>query len=251
MTQQKKRRKRDVNQIIITCFLVLLVGTLAFLGFKMMHQSTILATNEAIADGREAFVDGKYKEALTFFVKATDSLHFESEEMKLNTGHAVFHLSGTGTSKESKSIREIITNKIDSLDNAKVRADLDTYSTLAATAKNNEVASIAYNQIGVITYRSSKPDVNDTILENSLQYFKVALQKDPNNETARYNYELLQKKILYPETVMKRVRALVKESRYVEAHNILDAAAKKDPRIEQRNPEFLKRLKDIIKIDNL
>lgn len=249
MKREKKRKKLDVNQIVISCFLTLVVATLVFLGIKTMRESKIVSVNRAIDEGREAYLSADYRKAINSFVLATDSLKFESDEAELNIAHSLFNLSGSGTSKESESVNDVIKNTPASEREKKGRGDLDAYTTIVGTTDRKLIASVAYNQVGVINYRSAKDQVSDTTLENAMVYFKAALEKDPENEIARYNYELLKKKIEYPDRIMRRVRALVKENRYVEAHNVMEAAAKKDPRIEQRNQGFLNRLKEIIKID--
>ncbi|RAV99530.1 hypothetical protein [Pseudochryseolinea flava] len=246
---QPKKKSFDIKQLLVSVLLLLIVSTLVFLGILGMRKSKISAVNSAINEGRKAFLEANYRDAVIQFVRATDSLKYESEATELNTAHAMFLLSGSGTAKETKSVQEVIQNKKDSAQQSNGRSDMEAYTTLSATAADELIASIAYNQVGIVNYRSSKEQVNDTIVQNSMDYFKAALIADPKNETARYNYEILKKKSEYPDLVMKKVRALVKENRYNEAHQVMETAIKNDPRIEQRNQGFLKRLKDIIKID--
>merc|ERR1712000_67701 len=58
----------------------------------------------------------------------------------------------------------------------------------AASNNNNKIKSIAYQQLGVM---ADKPET----LNESLQYLKSALKADPSNEEARFNYELVKKKL--------------------------------------------------------
>ena len=59
------------------------------------------------------------------------------------------------------------------------------------------MASSAHNQLGIISYKMSEqsPDEKESFMQNALGNFKKALLKNPENEQARYNYELLKKLI--------------------------------------------------------
>jgi hypothetical protein len=67
---------------------------------------------------------------------------------------------------------------------------------------------------------------------------------------ARYNYELLKKKLDYPEMIMSTVRSLVKQHKYKLAYDILQEAIQKDPEVDKRNPGYSQRLENIVKIDS-
>jgi hypothetical protein len=82
-------------------------------------------------------------------------------------------------------------------------------------------------------------------------YFKSALKKDPGNEFARYNYELLRKRIQYPEAVMSRVRSLVHQRKYKEARQILHGALGRDSRMQKNYSDYVQRLENVISIDSL
>jgi tetratricopeptide (TPR) repeat protein len=260
---KKKKAKNNLGKYLMIYFMCSIILTLLAIGFIAIRKSKITAINRSLRAGREAFVDGDYKRAILNFAQANDTLSFNSDEVKLNTAHALFHLSGAGTSSKEKSVSEIIKNTADSLlnkqDTIQGKTTMDYYTELSATSPLNDVASVSFNQIGVINYRDFSYEVtfkngsyemSEQTLQGSADYFKEALRKNPDNEIARYNYEMIKKKLAYPELIMKRVRAMVKENRYNDAHKLMKAAIAKDPSIEAKNNGFLKRLEDIIKIDD-
>ncbi len=51
---------------------------------------------------------------------------------------------------------------------------------------DKQAASIAYTQLGIM-------QAKDKELEKAAELFKQALKKDPKNDNARYNYELVKK----------------------------------------------------------
>jgi Ca-activated chloride channel homolog len=257
-------KKKNIGKYVMIGFLCSIIVTLLFIGAIAIQKNKISTINRSLRAGREAFVEGDFKRAVFNFVQANDSLNFNSDQVTLNTAHALFHLSGNGTSSKEKSVSDLIQNAADSTvnkqDTIKGKTTMDYYTQLSATSNLNDVASESFNQIGVINYRNYSFEVNiysdgssemiDQTLQGCADYFKEALRKDPDNETARFNYEMVKKKMAYPEQVMKRVKALVKENRYVEAHQVMKSAITKDPTIELKNKGFLKRLEDIIKIDS-
>ena len=102
----------------------------------------------------------KYKEAREYFEKALESRADQSNVMSFNLGQCL--------------------NQLDSV----ILAD-ESFNR-AEDAPDKKVSSMAYNNRGVFK-------VNDKKLEESLEFFKDALRKDPSNEEARYNYELIKK----------------------------------------------------------
>lgn len=250
----KKTKETALGRIVMLGLLCAVIGVLIALGVVAIRKSKITAINKSVRYGREAFQSGDYKRAILHFVNATDSLSFASEGTSLNIAHALFHLGGKGTASKETGVDNVVKGLgkgiVSKEDSIKGKTDMDYYNTLSVTGEDKLIGSIAYNQVGVINYRSVKRDVTDETLRASAEYFKGALQKDPNNEFARYNYELLKRKIAYPELLMKRVKALVKENRYQEAYQLLKPAVAKDPSIETKNSGYLKRLEDIITIDS-
>jgi tetratricopeptide (TPR) repeat protein len=129
---------------------------------------------------------------------------------------------------------------------------------------NRLIASKAANQNGVIFGREEDYD-------NALSAFRAALVRDPNNETARYNYELLARWLeqrqdppekeeeqpdedqLKPSNYAKRMKAeadkMVDQFRFDEALDIMERAMQIDETVAYYQ-EFIKNLIDIDEINN-
>lgn len=118
--------------------------------------------NRAKSEARKAFVEGNYKAAISQYQYLIDSMHVGEDELKLNLGHAYFQLNDTANA-------------------------ITTYSGLIGS-KQNVIRSKAQLQLGILNYRKQK-------LEEALNNFKQALKADSDNDDARYNYELLKKKL--------------------------------------------------------
>lgn len=65
------------------------------------------------------------------------------------------------------------------------------------TIKNNNTAlsSLAYHQLGMISETNYNKESSVDDLQSALKFFKQAIKSNPNNLKARYNYELLRKKL--------------------------------------------------------
>lgn len=113
-------------------------------------------------DAGRAFAQKKYGLAAEKYQKLSDISFNLEPEARLNLAHSYFYKNDT------------------------IKA-LNEYRKLLRIS-DEQISSTALIQIGVI----------DTMLGDSatsLMLFKEALQKTPDNKTARYNYELLRKKL--------------------------------------------------------
>jgi tetratricopeptide (TPR) repeat protein len=90
----------------------------------------------------------------------------------------------------------------------------------------------------------------DSTLTAALEHFKNALRRNPDNDSARYNYELVARLAAYPQTVMRNVQSLVEEHRYRQAAELLEGAMRRNPALEKQK-EYLERLRQIVKIDSI
>ncbi len=124
--------------------------------------SKIAKANKAKELAKEAYVNGEYNKAIQHYSYLLDSLNYESEEAQLNRAHSYFQLKDT----------------INAFDN---------YRSLS-TAKSKSIQSKAFLQMGNLSEQQKE-------YENALSYFKEALKTNPANQEARYNYELLKKKM--------------------------------------------------------
>lgn len=62
------------------------------------------------------------------------------------------------------------------------------YYHLSIRRGEDNLSSMAYNNIGILL-------VDQILLKEALESFRQAMIQNPNNETARYNYELLKRKL--------------------------------------------------------
>jgi Ca-activated chloride channel homolog len=118
--------------------------------------------NSAKAEAKKAFLAGDFKTAIKKYSYLIDSLGVTEEEVKANLASAYFQANDTAKATT-------------------------TYQQLAQS-NNKKINSVANQQLGVMANNTEK-------LEEALQYFKQALKAAPDNEEARYNYEVVKKKL--------------------------------------------------------
>jgi hypothetical protein len=120
----------------------------------------IAAINRLKSEGEKAYNDGNYPEAIKNYSFLYDSLGHDNDKVLLNLSNAYFNALDTS--------------------NAQFH-----YGKLT-DSEDEEVQSIAYQQLGVIANNMGKYDI-------ALEQFKNSLRANPQNEEARYNYELLKR----------------------------------------------------------
>ena len=118
--------------------------------------------NKAKSEAKEAFQRGEFKNAIAQYKTLVDSLGVKEDEVTMNLAHSYFQLNDTVNAK-------------------------NTYSPLTVSS-NAKIKSLANQQLGVLANREGK-------FEEALNYFRNALKADPTNEEARYNYEMVKKKL--------------------------------------------------------
>ncbi len=118
--------------------------------------------NTAKSEAKKSFMRGEYKNAVEQYKTLIDSLGVHEEEVSMNLAHSYFQLN-------------------DSLNAT------NTYLPLT-NSNNSKIKSLANQQLGVLANRQGK-------FEEALNYFKNALKADPTNEEARFNYEMVKKKL--------------------------------------------------------
>ncbi|MFY7919936.1 MAG: hypothetical protein ACOVOF_11490 [Chryseotalea sp.] len=118
--------------------------------------------NTLKTEAKKSYLSGDYPVAIRQYKQLIDSLQINEDEVKLNLAHAYYHSKDT-------------TNA------------MATYQSLTAS-QTNALKSIANQQLGVIKNQQGK-------LEEALSYFKLAIKADPTNRDARYNYEMVKKKL--------------------------------------------------------
>lgn len=120
----------------------------------------IARTNELKKEAQEALKAENFEVAIAKYHFLLDSMGVQDDAINLNLAHAYYQNQDTATA-------------------------LNTYSSLMESP-NNIIASKAFHQMGVIKNKQKKQ-------QEALKDFKNALRKDPTNEKARYNYEMLKK----------------------------------------------------------
>lgn len=120
--------------------------------------------NSAKSAAKKAFLANDYQTAIAKYRYLIDSLGVKEDEVLMNLAHSYFNQNDTTNAQAS--YQKLLTNP-----------------NASKTLRSN-----AYQQLGVINNRQGK-------LEEALANFKEALKSDPTNEDARYDYEMVKKKL--------------------------------------------------------
>lgn len=118
--------------------------------------------NSLKSEAKKAYKKGDYQKAIEKYRYLVDSLGVTEDEVRLNLANAYFESNDTVNTFQN-------------------------YQPLTQSA-NSKIRSIAHQQMGVVANRQGK-------FEEALASFKQALKADPTNEDARYNYEMVKKKL--------------------------------------------------------
>lgn len=122
----------------------------------------IALINSLKSDARKAYQSGDYKTAIQKYQYLMDSLQVKEDEVLMNLANAYFQENDTvSASPRYKSLTQ---------------------------SKAPKLRSLSNQQLGVMANRLEK-------YEEALNYFKQALKADPTNEDARFNYEMVKKKL--------------------------------------------------------
>jgi Ca-activated chloride channel family protein len=122
----------------------------------------ISTINRIKSAAMQAYASGNYAQAAQLYQYLIDSLGVIEEEVLINAGHSYFQISDYEKAKQAYAVASVFGNK--------------------------NLQSVAHQQLGVIANREGK-------FQDALQHFREALKANPSNEEARYNYELLKKKL--------------------------------------------------------
>jgi Ca-activated chloride channel family protein len=128
----------------------------------IIDPTKISKINTAKSEAKNAYLSGDYKTAIKKYKFLTDSLDVKEDEVMFNLGNAYF------LEKDSANA-------------------MSTFQSLTNSAKR-EISSKAHQQLGVMANQKGK-------FEQALNDFKQAIKADPTNESARYDYEMLKKKL--------------------------------------------------------
>lgn len=192
--------------------------------------------NTAKSEAKKAFLSGDFETAAKKYRYLIDSLGVTEDEVRANLAAAYYQLKDTANA-------------------------LNTYSQIAQSS-NARIRSVANQQLGVMADTNGK-------LEESLNYFRQALKAAPENQEARYNYEVVKKKLaeqkkkdnkndskkdkdVEPSEFAKQLKAkadqLVSQRKYQEAHQLMVDGLAKDKTVAHYN-EFINRTKIVADIN--
>jgi hypothetical protein len=118
--------------------------------------------NSVKAEAKKAFLAGDFKTAIEKYRYLKDSLGVNEEEVGMNLANSYFRTNDT-------------TNAF------------SNYQPLSISS-DKKINSWANQQMGVIANRQGK-------FEEALHYFKQAMKAEPENDQARFNYEMVKKKL--------------------------------------------------------
>lgn len=210
------------------------VFVLSIIALVVIDPSKIAKVNGAKSEARKAYMDGDYKKAVSVYTYLTDTLDVREDEVMINLANSYFQVKDTANA-------------------------ISTYQSLTASSKSH-IRSKAQQQLGILHHRQGK-------LEEALANFKEAIKADNGNVDAKYNYEMLKKKLdeekkkqeekdrnkpKEPSAYAKRLKAqadgLVAKYRFSEAESLLNEGAKRDPSVLYYE-DFMKRIKDVVTIN--
>jgi Ca-activated chloride channel family protein len=120
----------------------------------------IARTNALKKEAKAAYQAGNFEKAIAKYHYLLDSMNIDEDGIRINLANAYYQ-------------------------NGDTTGAVNNYELLR-DSENRELASRAYQQLGVIKNKQKKK-------EEALADFKQALRKNPANEEARYNYEMLKK----------------------------------------------------------
>lgn len=184
---------------------------------NLTSLSSIADRNSWKQEASRAYVQKNYKKALFFYKKLTDGALIVEPSVRMNLANTYFLLSDTINAKEE--YRKIL------------------------RISDKELVSQAQVQLGVLNVMNK-----DSVL--ALQLFKEALQKNPSNQVARFNYELLKKK-LPPNPPLPPPNNQQQEQQEQMASGMIVKSDDKDEELESQKPENMSREKALQVLESM
>ncbi len=168
----------------------------------------IAKVNKLKKAASRAYADGDFESAIQSYNELLDSLEVDDDKARLNLANAAYIMSYGGDnmgllndiSSGNKMIEDTAALNAISGDLQYFDIAERNYNDVKESS-DNLLASMAHNQLGVISYKMGEqsPDEKESFTQSALKNFKEALRKNPQNDQARYNYELLKKLIRQQE----------------------------------------------------
>ncbi len=138
-------------------FLIFILGLLLSIDPKKVSK-----INSLKSEAKKAFLAGDFKTAIEKYKYLKDSLGVNEEEVGMNLANSYFRTNDT-------------------------TGAFSNYQPLSLS-NDAKIKSWANQQMGVMANRQGK-------FEEALNYFKQAMKAEPENEQARFNYEMVKKKL--------------------------------------------------------
>jgi tetratricopeptide (TPR) repeat protein len=120
----------------------------------------IARINQVKNEAQTAYVNGNFEEAIKSYTFLIDTLKVDEDPIFLNLANSYYNTKDTSNAYFN-------------------------YVKLFSS-DDNHYRSVAYQQAGIIEFLRKQNEV-------ALEYFKESLKSDPENDEARYNYEVLKK----------------------------------------------------------
>lgn len=127
-----------------------------------IDPATVRKINATKSAAEDAFKDGDYKTAIIHYQYLVDSLGVKEDEVILNLANAYYLSKDTANA-------------------------FNTYQ-MVTESPEKEIKSKAHQQLGIMANQQGRP-------EEALNFFKQAIKAEPSNDDARYNYEMVKKKL--------------------------------------------------------
>lgn len=238
------------NRLLSVVMLCICVG-LIIPAYLFFQQNAVSKANRLRSKAKKEYFAREYLKAFKTYETLFDATDIKDDAASINYANAAFMSSNIllggfyGTSDKQNKLPDSVLNQLAGISESEY--------TRLRSAGDNKIASVASNQLGYSTVKAGNlfaDEKTDSILAVALDHFKDALLANPLNDSARYNYELLKKIALFPETILSQTRALVAAQKYREASALLEKSMRRDPRLTKQK-DFLDRIKTIINIDSV
>lgn len=128
----------------------------------LVDPATVKKINSAKSAAEEAFKRGDYSTAVQHYHYLVDSLGVHEDEVILNLANASYL--------------------------AKDTANAFNYYQSVTESRKPDIKSKAFQQLGIMANKQGRA-------EEALNLFKQSIKAEPTNDAARYNYEMLKKKL--------------------------------------------------------
>ena len=128
----------------------------------LVDPATVRKINNAKSAAEEAFKRGDYSAAARHYQYLVDSLGVQEDEVILNLANASYLAKDTASA-------------------------FNYYQSVTSSPKP-DIKSKAFQQLGIMANKQGRA-------EEALNLFKQAIKAEPTNDAARYNYEMLKKKL--------------------------------------------------------